>query len=292
MNRHFYLAINIAWILVLFIPSGLLCQSPDLNKLFPEITDWQKKGVGEFYTPENLYQYIDGAAENFLNYDFKKLAVQNYLNAQGQSLTVEIYDHGTAENAFGIYSSEKPLAGNFNALGAQGYEEEGILNFHCAAYYVKLNGFDLGSGGKDFLAAIARNIVRNIGGPCTLPDILKAFPLQGKIPNSERFISKNFLGQNFLHSVFSADYDLQAQKFQLFIIRALDSKDARTMLQKYSALDKEKNGKEIKPGPLIINDPYNGPVRLFWRGTFIWGITGQATAAGELVDEIGRNLPQ
>jgi hypothetical protein len=292
MNRYLYLTVRIAWIFVLFIPSGLLSQSRDLNKLFPEITGWQKKGTGEFYTPENLYQYIDGAAENFLSYDFKQLAVQNYLNAQGQSLTVEIYDHGSAENAFGIYSSEKPLSGNFIVLGAQGYEEAGVLNFFCAAYYVKLNGFDLGASGKDFLAAIARNIVRNIGGPCTLPDILKAFPLQGKIPNSERFISKNFLGQNFLHSAFSADYDWQAQKFQLFIIRALDSKDARTMLQKYSTLDKEKSGKEIKPGTLIINDPYNGPVHLFWRGTFIWGSNGQAPAAGELLDEIGKNLPQ
>ena len=37
-----------------------------------------------------------------------------------QSLTAEIYFHGTPENAFAIYASEKPLAGDYLTLGSEG----------------------------------------------------------------------------------------------------------------------------------------------------------------------------
>ena len=42
-----------------------------LAGLFPEIAGWQKKGAVEIFSPENLYEYIDGAAENFIGYDFR-----------------------------------------------------------------------------------------------------------------------------------------------------------------------------------------------------------------------------
>ena len=157
-------------------PRPCPAQSPDLAELFPDIAGWQKKGAAETFSPENLYQYIDGAAENFLNYDFKQLAVQNYANAQGQALSAEIYFHGTAENAFGIYSSEKPTAGNYFELGSQGYAEGGILNFICSAYYVKLSGFELGQNSQDVLTDLGRALASKIDTKAALPKILQAFP--------------------------------------------------------------------------------------------------------------------
>lgn len=292
MKRHFALFMGSCIVLVFFGAAALSSQSQDLAKFFPDIVGWQKKGAAENFSPENLYKYIDGAAENFLNYDFKQLAVQNYANDQGQALSAEIYFHGSTENAFGIYSSEKPLAGNYFAIGSQGYAEEGVLNYFCDAYYVKLNSFDLGSKSKAILTSLAEKIVRAIAGKNVLPEILDAFPARGKIPNSERYILRNFLGHDFLRSAFVADYDLQNQKFQLFIIRAGDKNEARAMLEKYAALDKEKPVQNIQPGALTINDPYNGPIRLFWRGTFIWGSSGQNDYSAEYLSTLGNLLPK
>jgi hypothetical protein len=292
MKRQFALFMGSCMVLVFFGAAALSSQSQDLAKLFPDIAGWQKKGSAELYSSENLYQYIDGAAENFLNYDFKQLAVQNYINDQGQALSAEIYFHGTPENAFGIYSSEKPTVGKYFALGSQGYAEAGILNFLCSAYYVKLSGFELGQEGQDVLATLGRAMVSKINTKAALPKILQAFPGAGKIPNSERFILNNFLGHDFLHAAYVADYQVKGQNFQLFIINAGNEKEARAMLEKYAALEKGNPMRKIQPGALTINDPYNGPIRLFWRGAFIWGSSGQNDSSVEYLSTLGDNLPK
>jgi hypothetical protein len=58
--------------LIFFAAAALSGQFPDPAKLFPDIAGWQKKGNTEIFFPESLYKYIDGAAENFLGYDFKQ----------------------------------------------------------------------------------------------------------------------------------------------------------------------------------------------------------------------------
>ncbi|MCG2812539.1 MAG: hypothetical protein L6428_13980, partial [Candidatus Aminicenantes bacterium] len=233
-----------------------------------------------------------GAAENFLGYDFEQLAVQNDENGQKQTMIAEIYFHGRPENAFGIYSSEKPLAGDYFTVGSQGYAEAGVLNFICDAYYVKLNSFDLGPQSKAVLTALAEKLAAAIGGKNLLPEMLAAFPAPGKIPHAERYILHNFLGHDFLHSAFVADYEQQGVKFQLFIIRAGSEEDAGTMLQKYAALDRENPAPVVKPGELAIRDPYNGPIRLFWRGAFIWGLVGPTAAADALLETMAEKLPK
>lgn len=291
MKRHIALSISV-FIMIGFVCTVLSAQTPDLAKLFPDIAGWQKKGAAETYSPENLYQYIDGAAENFLSYDFKQLAVQNYANDQGQALSAEIYFHGTTENAFGIYSSEKPTIGNYFELGSQGYAETGILNFLCSAYYVKLSGFELGQDNQGILATLGRAMVSKINAKVALPEILKAFPGAGKIPNSERFILNNFLGHAFLHAAYVADYQVEGQNFQLFIISAGSEKEARIMLEKYAALAKEKAQHNIQPGGLTINDPYNGPIQIFWRGKFICGSSGQNDSSAEYLSTLSNLLPK
>jgi hypothetical protein len=272
------------------VPEAAPAARGDMAALFPKLDGWQKKGSVEMYAPGNLYEYIDGAAENFLAYGFRQLAVQEYHNPRNQDISAEVYFHGTPENAFGIYGSEKPVAGSYLAVGSQGYGEEGILNFISDAYYVKLNGFDLGPAGGEILKMLAEKIVRAINGRNGLPEILDAFPATGRIPHSERFILSHFLGHEFLGSAFTADYDLQGQKFQLFVMRAGDENEARAILQRYASLDKTEPSQQVLPGDSLIQDPYNGAVRLRWRGKFIWGAVGQVPGAAGCLDEIERKL--
>jgi hypothetical protein len=277
-------------IAALAVHGALAAQPVSPALLFPELPGWQKQGAAETFLPETLYRHIDGAAENFLAYGFRQLAVQGYANSLKQSVSAEIYFHGAPENAFGIYSSEKPLAGDYLPVGSQGYSEEGVLNFISGACYVKLNGFDLGASGRVVLASLAEKIVSAIGGANSLPPMLAALPGPGRIPNSERYILSNFLGYEFLHSAYAADYELQGRKFQAFIMQAASADEARSMLQKYAALDKENSAPMIRSGALAVRDPNNGLVQLSWRGAFVWGIIGQAPDAAALLQGIDEKL--
>ena len=290
MKRQTLVRHCLAIIVAALLPLAATAQVGDGTALFPDLQGWPKDGAGETFMPENLYEHINGAAENFLAYDFAKLAVQNYANEKGQQISAEIYFHGTPENAFGIYSSEKPLAGNYIRVGAQGYLEEGVLNFIRGAFYVKLNGFDLGAQGSAVLKALAEKIAQGIQGDAGLPALLAAFPAAGKIAYSERYLAGNFLGHEFLLPAFTADYERQGRKFTLFIMKADDDGKARALLQRYAALDRENPAAPISPGNLLVRDPYNGPVRLFWQGAYILGATGQAPETTDFFNEMADRL--
>ena len=92
MNRVKLFVISI--IAGLALQSGLAAPALPLPSLFPELPGWQKQGKAETFLPETLYEHINGAAENFLGYDFEQLAVQNYGNDQKQTMIAEIYFHG------------------------------------------------------------------------------------------------------------------------------------------------------------------------------------------------------
>ncbi len=262
-------------ILVLFIGGAFtsLWASSAEEKPFSSfvIDGWKQSGGIQTFSPRKLYDYIDGAADLYLTYDFQELKVAEYLNEKKASVTVEIYRHGTPSHAFGIYSQERLPNANFLDVGAQGYSEKNILNFVSGNYYVKINSFNTGSEDEEVLLAFARKVADHLGEKGTLPSILSSFPEEGKKKNSEKFIAKDFLGYSFLHSAFTADYELSSKKFKLYVIEGADREDCRSMIQKYlqQTGDQRKN---VAEGRYTLPDPYHGEMDLVWKGRHIWGV--------------------
>ncbi|MCK4943002.1 MAG: hypothetical protein KAS65_05460 [Candidatus Aminicenantes bacterium] len=257
--------------------SGLFAQNREISfDIFPEMSGWQKKGEPEMYSPDNLFEYINGAAEVYLSYDFQKLITLSYSNPKQQSFTIDIYQHSNSNNGFGIYSQEKPQEGDFLKIGTQGYYEQGILNFFKDRVYVKLSAFDLKEIDRPLLEKIARLIDRQLPGEPLLPKTVSCFPSRGKIENSERFILQNFLGHSFLHSAFVADYLIKDEKFQIFIIETTTSQKADTILERYLAFLKRKGieHQQDNSGAYRFSDPYyrsSGTMNLKKNSRFIWG---------------------
>ena len=108
----------------------------------PKYDQWQLSDSIRVYNPDNLYDYIDGAADAYLSYDFEELLVATYNGTNEKYITVEIYRHKTPTHAFGIYALERPTSDKFYNIGAQGYHEEGILNCLCGQYYIKISSHD------------------------------------------------------------------------------------------------------------------------------------------------------
>ncbi len=228
------------------------------------------KTLTKIFVPENLYEYINGAAESYLSYEFQELVVQNYEDNQNQTVIVEIYRHNNPVSAFGIYSQERPLQSNFLNIGSQAYYEEGILNFLKGCYYVKLSTLDFENQDQSILEEFAEQIDQQLKGDRNLPGSLSWFPGEGKIENSEKFISQNFLGYSVLKNVFTADYEVSNYKFSLFLLEAPSQGESRNILESYvsSAIgvkqDKEENY-------YTVNDPYQGIIGLLWKNRFILG---------------------
>jgi len=227
-----------------------------LHFLLPDVVTWKIPEAPQDYFPEILFEYINGAAEIYLSYDFKELTVGQYEKGDSNaSLIIEIYDMGTEINSFGIYSAERFPDSQFISLGSQGYLEEETLNFIVGKYYVKLLCFDSGEDSADFLKLFSQEVVKRVKDKGTLPPALAFFPKQGLIRNSEKFILRNFMGYSFLHSGYLANYKLEDLEFDCFLMDGENTDDAQSMLKKYLEKKGKQSVEEISAG-FRIKDRY------------------------------------
>ena len=242
---------------------------------FPSMDGWTLAGPPQLFVPDTLYDYINGGSDLYLKYDFEELTVVEYRKDR-MSVSAEVYRHRTPDHAFGIYSQERVPSAEFVAIGAQGYYENAVCNFIQRGYYVKLSSENTGTDDRAILLGLARRISETLPGPSALPEVLSAFPTEGKKANAEKFIARDFLGYGFLHSGFTADFDRSGRRYQLFVMVGDDPADARAMLQQY--LRQIKHDAPVAEGSFQVTDPYHGAMTLLWKGRYIWGTIGLADA--------------
>ncbi|MEN8153930.1 MAG: DUF6599 family protein [Acidobacteriota bacterium] len=270
---------NIIFLFLFFLVLGHVfpeAETGNGEELFPVIKDFKAKGDIETYTPDTLFEYINGAADLFLSYDFRKLYSRSYKNEREGSLTIDIYRHRDIKNCFGIYSQEKPDEGKFLETGVQGYYEEGVLNFFKGPFYVKISSFDLGKDDYSVLYAAASGISDNIMAEEKFPEVLRFFPEKGKVENSEKYINVNFMGHSFLHSSFIADYKFENREGRIFIIDAESESGSEEIIKKYTAFIMSKGEKIFKSkGGYIFADPYyrsSGKMYIRIHGRYVYGL--------------------
>jgi hypothetical protein len=239
--------------------------------VLPEIKGWKQSGEPQTFLPGTLYEYINGGADLYLAYDFQDLKVTEYLDDKKATVTVEVYRHKSPTESFGIYSQERLPDANYLNIGAQGYMDKNILNFLAGSFYVKINSYNTGADDQGVLQAFAKKIEENLNERGGLPPLLSVFPAEGKLRNSEKFVARNFLGYSFLHSAFTADYDLFGKKFKLFLMAGKDRNECRSIIQEYLRQVKSAEKGAIE-GRHTLSDPHHGTVDLCWEGIHVWGV--------------------
>lgn len=244
--------------------------------LFPQVAGWKFSQGETVYNPNNLFDAIDGAADLFLEYDFVNLYIGRYVNDELE-IKVELYKHGSAVDAFGIFSQERYADYHFISLGVQGYLEKGVLNFFAGVYYVKISTIQEGSVAQDGLLSIAEAVEKHLQQSSAWPGMLSVFPEQNKKANSEQYIAKSFLGYGPLSNVFVASYD-DGSPCRAFVIKCASSEDAlKTLVSFQKALPPNAMRTEVE-GRQEIQDPNNGLIEVMLEGNYIVGVVSTETS--------------
>jgi hypothetical protein len=181
-----------------------------------------------FYGPDNLYKYMDGGADIFVIYGVRTLLHVD-ARAKEVDLTIDIFDMGSPDTAFGMYAAERSPDYKFGAIGAESYADQGTLNFFQDRYYVKLAGF--GEGADAVLEAVARQLSARIGANPAPPALLAQLPAQARKPHSEQYMPNDPLGHPFLGPAYVVAYTEGEQESKLFVTVARDEADARQRLK-------------------------------------------------------------
>jgi hypothetical protein len=251
--------------------------------VFPELSGYKKNTDYPVYTPQTLWNFIDGAADNFLTYEFKDLHVAEYKKGKNV-IKLEIYRHSNNTMAFGIYSSERSPSFRFINLGVQGYIADGAINFFKGNYYIKLRTYSKNEKVLKSEESLALQVSNMLQGDSKLPAVLTQFPDNGKKQNEETFVNESVLGHKFLNKAYKAVYEIGADNFSIYIFENNSTEDAKKQVDAYLAaagIDALDSGS----GKYILKDGYNGTIFLAWKDSKIVIISGLSKDQSEIADQ-------
>ena len=254
----------------------------------PELQGFKKTLNYPVYTTDNLWDFINGAADSYLSYGFEDLHVAEYSKGKNV-IKLEIYRHKDDIQAFGIYSSERSPTFRFINIGAQGYKADGSLNFYKGRYYVKIRTYSKSENVLQNLETLALKISDMLHGDSEMPASLKEFPDIGKKKNEETYIKESVLGHEFLTGAFKALYEVGDAQFSIFLFKKQSEAEA---LKSVSTFLKSAGLEVVDPtgGKYVFKDGYNGDIFLSWKENTIVVITGlakdQTDLAGRYSSEI------
>lgn len=264
--------------LLLFFSLSLNAQELTL----PELSGFKKETNYPVYTPDNLWDHINGAADNYLAYGFVNLHVAEYKKGK-DVIKLEVYRHQDNTLAFGVYSSERSPFFRFINLGSQGYNADGSTNFFKGSYYVKIRTYSKKEKTLQAAQSLAQQVANMLPGESVMPVTITQFPDEGKNINDEVYINESVLGHKFLDKAYRANYEVGPDKFSIFIFdksspsEVLETVNAYLQAVKTDPVD-EDNGK------MAINDGYNGIIFLSWKGNRIVAISGLAKDQSDIAE--------
>jgi hypothetical protein len=268
---------------------ALLAAAPAASavKLPANINGFKLAGPPAKYTAETLFEYIDGGAEAFLQFDFQELTAASYVNAKKVEVTADLYRHASPARAFGIYSQERRPGSDKMPGKLEGIASKDHLEFVAGAFYVKLAL--PGGGDPEILPMLAEKLAASLPGSREVPAVLACFPDKGKRPRSEKLSARDFLGYAFLHDAAAVPYQMDGARFRLFVVEGKDSLDARNMVEGFRVVGKLPAADFGPGGILTIKDPLNGDLLIMWRDRWLWGAVDDASPHRQaLVEELGR----
>ena len=167
----------------------------NLLPLGNEIPDWVRYSEPRTYVGNKLYHDVINAQPKFFHqHGFIRQAHAEYKSPRLASypLTmIEIFDMGTAENAFGIYSSIRYPEDQINVIhGTRVLLSEENITFAKGKYFVQIEEYEFSTRIRQTSIAFARMIIENIKAP-NEPSILKLLPEMNRIPDSERIYTSS-----------------------------------------------------------------------------------------------------
>jgi hypothetical protein len=251
------------------------CVGQDVG--FPEVDGWALVSEVREYDADNLWEYIDGAAELFVEYELESCHTGD-LSAGDLVVTVDYYDMGTPLNAFGVYVRERPepgivLAGATEALISPPYQAL-LLKGRT---YVKVNVFEgelTEAAGRSLLEAIARALP----GTAQYPTELELLPQSGRVPGTSGFQREGFLGLTELTDCLYAEYSTDGvESWQGFAMLLDSQSSADAAWERLSGLWQHLESQQQTV--LYREIPYRGLVGVIRTGSRIIGAVGASDQA-------------
>jgi hypothetical protein len=211
--------------------------------------EWIRAAEIQLFNAGDLWEFINGAAEQFLTYGFQELATARYTSDQTRTVVVaEVYRMEDARGAFGIYRQEASPKARAVALGVEGRASSNTIRFWTGTFYVKLTT-PPGGGRQREIEALGAAIAKSLGAAGGLPEEVRWFPPAGQLPDSVKYIPADALGQASFTHAFEAKYEGTGEGVTAMIVPFDSDAAAAAALARYETFMARAKGKVKVTGP-------------------------------------------
>jgi hypothetical protein len=254
---------------IFFIILLLAFSIPLIAGDFPKIKGWKPVREAGLYQPDNLWEYINGAAEQFLSYGFEELRVCDISDGT-ITVTLYIYNMGTPLNAFGIYNSERsendaPLKIGTEAVVLPPYQCLMLKDMN----YIKIDAYE-GEIGQSLGVSLLKAVAEVLPGSNDFPDALNALPEKDRIEGSQSYVRESFLGLSELQNCVYAKYKMSNE--HIVKIFRIEGDIHRPIESHWKELNSRWKPLGEDPNTLYKKIPYTGYVGAILMDNVILGV--------------------
>ena len=151
----------IAASLAVLVLGGAGCKKKAVDP-FPAsgvVAGWDKGDKTQTYDAANLYEYIDGGAEQYISAGVVGVSTSDYKYQGSVEVTADVYTMKTAEGAKTIFDADPPTSDSKSVvLGDAGRAYGQSVVFRKGPYLVRLTAFEAAPGEGDALMALAHGV--------------------------------------------------------------------------------------------------------------------------------------
>jgi hypothetical protein len=232
---------------LLVLATGAPCRA---DFRIPDLAGWTKEGAPDIFNREDLYGYIDGGAELFLEFGFQELRLQRYAR-NGRELTLEAYRFADPVGALGIYLMRAGVESQVPGVEARATGDRHQYSAVKGDFYVQVNNFKGDVALEPDMVLLMNAALSGIPEAATRS--ADPLPLENRIPGSFRLL-RGALALQSLYTLgegdvlrfagkltgYAADYAQADVSYTLIVVPYPDAKGAEEAWKNLAAnLDPE-----------------------------------------------------
>ncbi|UCE53284.1 MAG: hypothetical protein JSV31_29195 [Desulfobacterales bacterium] len=189
----------------------------------------------ELFDSQNLSDKIDGKAELYLTAGFVSLQTRRFKSNAASNLWLEvfIYDMGTGQNAFSVFSAQRREGAEPLNLTQYSYRTENALFLVHGHYYLEIIASEASEDALQPMELYSKAFIDTLEVETKSVTEENLFPKPDLVDNSISLISSDAFGFNRLDQVFTAVYKLGDTEVMAFLSHRKTDREAAELAQDY-----------------------------------------------------------
>jgi uncharacterized protein DUF6599 len=213
---------------------------------------------------DRLGTYLGADGEHFTRYEVIDVAAGKYVatDNSGGFATIEIFRFPDFVKAFGAYSIRKDASRRFLEIQNEAYVSKFAVHLWRGPFYVRVTGG--AQNAFESLTTLASFVAERMPPAPAKPAVFNFFPIDTRVPHSERYSADIGFGQAILGNSFQSSFNINGDVMEGLIIPSANRAAATKILDSYRSLY-VRNGKLLDPIPNLGEDNFTAEDRYLGR---------------------------